>query len=82
MGCKAHIIMREYILYPDFSVTECEVYAWKLRTVREEKLKALRMAITSGKDIQTTKKILHFFASSPSDTSDWGNAWNGTTNAS
>lgn len=56
IGCNAHIVTREYILYPDFSVTESNLSTWKLRTVREEKLAMLRKAIASGKDVKTTRK--------------------------
>ena len=56
IGCNAHIVTREYILYPDFSVTKSNLSTWKLRTVREEKLAMLRKAIASGKDVKTTRK--------------------------
>ena len=50
-GCKAHIQVREYILYPEYSLEE-EVASksskWKLRLVREEKLKALKHDIERG----------------------------------
>ena len=47
---------REYILYPDFSVNEDNLTAWKLRMMREERLNSLRKAIASGEGIKTTRK--------------------------
>ena len=43
-GCKAHIHIREYILYPEYSIEDevaCRLSKWKLRQLKEEKLKLL-----------------------------------------
>ena len=63
MGCKARIIIREYIPYPDFSVSEENLTNWKLRMMRQEKLKSWNAA-TSGKDIKTTTK---YYVSLPTE---------------
>ena len=56
IGCKAHVVTREYILYPEFNVAEDNLSGWKLRKIREEKLKALRNTIASGEAIKTVRK--------------------------
>ena len=86
MGCKAHIVICEYILYPEFNVPVENLTDWKLRMIREEKLKSLQNAVTSGAGIKTTTRYYVSLpteeASSPSDTSDRRNAQYGTVNAS
>ena len=64
MGCKAHIVIREYILYPEFNVPVENLTDWKLRMIREEKLKSLQNAVTSGAGIKTTTR---YYVSLPTE---------------
>ena len=44
-GCKACIHIREYILYPEYAIEDevaCKLSNWKLRQLKEEKLKLLK----------------------------------------
>ena len=66
MGCKAHIVIREYILYPEFNIPVENLTNWKLRMIREdlEKLKSLQNAVTSGAGIKTTTR---YYVSLPTE---------------
>ena len=63
IGCQAHVEIREYILYPEYSVNVTKTLsAWKARTMRESKLKELRTSLKSGKEVKVEKK---YFVSLP-----------------
>ena len=49
MGCKAHIVQRQYILYPEFSVATTYDSKRKERLAKEECLNQLRAHIGSNK---------------------------------
>ena len=48
MGCSAHIVCRQYILYPDYRVSKKEIFGSKRkeRGVKEETLKQLQRDLT------------------------------------
>ena len=66
MGCKAHIIQREYILYPEFSIPSTCNYESKRqeRLAKEEKLNNLRDHLKSQKPMKT-KSV--YFVSLPTE---------------
>ena len=64
MGCKAHIVIREHILYPEFNVPVENLTDWKLRMMRADKLKSLWDAVTSGESI---KSISRYHISLPTE---------------
>lgn len=50
-GCCAHIEITRYTLYPDYQVTKQEkegLSLWKLRLLREDKLRELRKELDTG----------------------------------
>ena len=55
MGCKAHIIQRQYILYPEFAIQSSCTYESKRqeRLAKEEKLHQLRDHLSSQKPVKT-----------------------------
>ena len=57
IGCQAHVEIREYILYPEYSVNCTKTLsAWKTRTMWESKLEELWTSLKSGKDVKVEKK--------------------------
>jgi hypothetical protein len=60
MGCHAHIEIREYRLYPEYSVSTMEgkpLKSRQLRDIRETKLHALKQALDAKKSVHTTSKF-------------------------
>ena len=58
---------KSYTLYPEFSVSATDkvsISAWKLRTLKHEKLQELYKALSSGKELTRVKK---FFVSLPTE---------------
>ena len=55
MGCKAHIIQRQYILYPEFAIpSSCSYESMRQeRLAKEEKLHQLRDHLNSQKPVKT-----------------------------
>ena len=51
IGCKAHIVLREYILYPDYSIAKSYDSKRQERLAKEEQLKILRA------DLDTREKV-------------------------
>ena len=57
IGCQAHVEIREYILYPEYSVNVTKkLSAWKRRTIRESKLEELQMSLKTGKEVKVGRK--------------------------
>ena len=72
VGCLAHIQIKSYTLYPEFSVSATDkvsISAWKLRILKQEKLQELYKAISSGKELTRVKK---FFVSLPTEAAHTG----------
>lgn len=66
-GCLAHIQIKSYTLYPEFSISATDkvsISAWKLRTLKQEKLQELYKALSSEKELTRVKK---FFVSLPTE---------------
>ena len=64
-GCKACIHIREYILFPEYSIggdITSKVSKWKLRQLKEEKIRILRDDIEKG----VAKSVHKYYVSSPS----------------
>lgn len=53
MGCKAHIVQRQYILYPEFAVSSSYESKRQERLAKEESLKQLRLLIENKKPVKT-----------------------------
>ena len=65
IGCQAHVEIREYILYPEYSVNVTKTLsACKVRTMRESKLEELQTSLKSGKEVKVEKK---YFVSLPTE---------------
>ena len=65
IGSQAHVEIREYILYPEYSVNCTKTLsAWKTRTMCESKLEELWTSLKSGKEIKVEKK---YFVSLPTE---------------
>ena len=63
-GCKASIHIREYIIYPDYSIKDGvanTLSKWKLRILKEENLKLLRGDIEKG----LAKSVRKYYVSLP-----------------
>ena len=58
MGCKAHITLRQYILYPDYAVPKCHAFESKnqQRLAKQQQLKQLRADLHSKSSITTVIK--------------------------
>ena len=64
IGCCAHIEITQYTLYPDYQVTKQEkegLSPWKVRLLRENKLRELRKELDTG----TPKIQAKYFVSLP-----------------
>ena len=65
IGCQAHVEVKGFVLYPEFSISEVENLSnWKLRCLQEEQLRMLREEIAAKKQIKTSMK---FFISLPAE---------------
>ena len=53
IGCKAHIILREYIPYPEYKVDKSYDSKRQERLAKEERLKQLRADLNTGVKVQT-----------------------------
>lgn len=53
MGCKAHIIQRQYILYPEYAISSGYESKRQERSAKEETLKQLRLCIENEKPVKT-----------------------------
>jgi len=63
IGCQAHVEVKGYTLYPEFSISEVKNLSnWKLRCMQEEQLGKLQKEISAKKEIKTLKK---YFISLP-----------------
>ena len=60
MGCKAHITLHQYILYPDYAVPKCHAFESKnqQRLAKQQQLKQLRADLKSKSSITTVIKYL------------------------
>ena len=58
MGCKAHITLRQYVLYPDYSLPKCRAFESKNqeRLTKQQQLKQLRADLQSKSSITTAIK--------------------------
>ena len=58
MGCKAHITLRQYVLYPDYSLPKCRAFESKNqeRLTKQQQLKQLRADLQSKLSITTVIK--------------------------
>lgn len=58
MGCKAHITLRQYVLYPDYSLPKCRAFESKNqeRLTKQQQLKQLRADLQSKSSITTVIK--------------------------
>ena len=65
-GCKAHIVIREYILYVDYAVTNADGIANKQqgRLCKEKKLQKLRADLLLKKPVRTQVK---YYVSLPTE---------------
>ena len=66
IGCCAHIEIIQYTLYPDYQITKQEkegLSSWKLRLLREAKLKKLREELENN----TAKSQAKYFVSLPAN---------------
>lgn len=65
-GCKACIFIREYVIFPDYGIDNevaRKLSNWKLRQLKEEKLKVLRCDIKRG----VTKGTHKYYISLPTN---------------
>ena len=64
IGCKAHIILREYILYPDYNITKSYDSKRQERLAKEEQLKKLRADLKTGEKVQLESR---YYVSLPTE---------------
>ena len=64
IGCKAHIILREYILYPDYNVAKSYDSKRQERLAKEEQLKKLRADLEIGETVQSESR---YYVSLPTE---------------
>ncbi len=67
VGCRAHVEVKAFTLYPDFAVSKSEkegLSKWKLRCLQEEQIKALKSKLAKG---QPVKSLTKYFISLPSE---------------
>lgn len=58
-GCRAHVEMKAFTLYPEYSRMEKELNRlskWKRRIVQESKIKVLRDCLQKGLPVKTSTK--------------------------
>ena len=61
IGCKAHVEVKSFALYPEYAVSDAEkegLSKWKLRCLYEEKMKQLKTDLASNKIVKVELK--HF----------------------
>ena len=63
VGCPAHIIIKQFILYPEFQITDDEKKQLAVRTLREKKMQALRSQLL--KDPSSVQVVTKSFISLP-----------------
>ena len=56
IGCQAHIIVREYVLYPDYKVAKYYNSKSQERFAKEEQLNKLRADLTIGDKVQSESR--------------------------
>ena len=64
IGCKAHIILREYILYPDYKVANSYDSKHQERLAKEERLKQLRADLDTEGKVQSESR---YYVSLPTE---------------
>ena len=64
IGCKAHIILREYILYPDYKVANSYDSKRQERLAKEERLKQLRADLDTEGKVQSESR---YYVSLPTE---------------
>ena len=72
IGCQAHINVKEFVLYPEFAVSEGEretLNNWKLRCLQEEKLEILRKKVAAKQPVKISMK---YFVSLPMESAHSG----------
>ena len=63
LGCPAHITIKEYELFSDYTISETEVSCSSkkaLKLLKEQKMKQLKTILTNQESVLTKKKIFHF----------------------
>ena len=53
-GCKAHVVVKAYSLYPECVISEKEreeLSEWKLRFLQEDKIKMIRKGIEAKRSV-------------------------------
>jgi hypothetical protein len=63
IGCKAHVEVKSFTLYPEFAITPAEregLSKWKVRCLQEEKIRMIRDDIEANRVVRTTTK--HFIS--------------------
>ena len=72
IGCQTHVNVKEFVLYPEFAISEVErenLNNWKLRCLQEERLEKLRKEVTAKHSVKTSVK---YFVSLPMESAHSG----------
>ena len=63
-GCLAHVEVREFILYPEYSIDtllSTDLTMKQVRTLKEEKLKSLKLCLQKKSQVEIVENIFYTY---------------------